>query len=425
MMAEKDLKRGPEKVNLETEKELSAKQLKLSEDLKSGEDEDNSDFEDLSGEFAEQSVSAVPGPSEMVLEASRNLDALVMSTSGSEVRVAVIPLSPTTGNGAEAARSGGDEDYELPDPPMSDDWTAVMWKNNTSNIQVVTKSSYSCEWIKEVLESNIFGYRSDGKALKLEICRNENNKYSISSCSSSVFCFTNDKWDSKLLEVKDLSTHLEMKNVIILLSEKTPDNQLPGQMKDQGDFPVLNLAKHQVTWYENNLKFYNRKIEEMERLVKGSAPRKGHKIGIFSRSSESDFDWLKMELESGCFRDAVKDVRPYYISNRGFQQFVTDVSNSTFGILYHTKNHGRINITDVTDSLYDEELQYMSLMLEKKVIVVVDDLQNGNDEEKSRIRNNQPTIGKTALDLFLFTTDEKKFLEPLVQMRNLINGESK
>lgn len=56
------------------------------------------------------------------------------------------------------------------------------------------------------------------------------------------------------------------------------------------------------------------------------------------------------------------------------------------------------------------------------MIVVVDDLQNGNDEEKSRIRNNQPTIGKTALDLFLFTTDEKKFLEPLVQMRNLING---
>lgn len=92
----------------------------------------------------------------------------------------------------------------------------------------------------------------------------------------------------------------------------------------------------------------------------------GHNIGIFSRSSESDFDWLKMELESGYFRDAVKDVRPYYISNRGFQQFVTDVSNCTFGILYHTKNRGRINITDVTDSLYDEELQYMSLMLGKR-----------------------------------------------------------
>lgn len=392
-MAGKDLKRGSEEMNLENETELSSKHPKLSDwALPVGWSQG---FSFLLEDEKEKS------------EAAEKLDDEFVDLSEEFLE-----------------KPGGDEDYECVEATMSDDWTAMMWRNNLSDLQVVTKSSYSCDWMKEILKSNIFGYPSDGKAEKLHICRN--NKRSVSSRSSVLFCFENDKWDLKLLgEVKDLSSHLGMKKVIILLSEKTPDHRLPGQMKDGGDFPVLNFSRHQVTWYENNLQFYNGKMEKMKRLVKDSAPLKGQKIGIFSRSSESDFEWLKMELESGCFRDAVEDVRSYYISNRGFQQFMTDVSNCSFGILYHTKNRGRINITDVTDSLYDEELQYMSGMLNKEVIVVVDDLQNGNDEEKSRILHSQPTIGEKAKDLFLFTTDEKKFLEPLAKMRNLINGENK
>ncbi|KAM4024032.1 uncharacterized protein ACNLHF_025006 [Anomaloglossus baeobatrachus] len=149
-----------------------------------------------------------------------------------------------------------------------------------------------------------------------------------------------------------------------------------------------------------------------------------HKVGIFSRSSEIDYEWLKKKLESEYFRDAVENVQSYYISNRGFNQFMTNVSNCTFGILYHTKNRGRINITDVTDSLYDEELDYMSRMMNRNVIVVVDDLNNGDNEEKSRILRSQPSIKEKALDMFLFTAEEKKYLEPLMKLRNVINGET-
>ncbi|CAN2390119.1 hypothetical protein PRIEUP_LOCUS155, partial [Pristimantis euphronides] len=131
-----------------------------------------------------------------------------------------------------------------------------------------------------------------------------------------------------------------------------------------------------------------------------------HKLGIFSRSSESDFEWLKILLESGYFRDAVGNVQPYHISNTGFQQFITNVYKCSFGILYHTKNRGRLNITDVTDSLYDEELDFMSRMLNKKVIVVLDDMQD--DSGKSQIQDSQPSIREKASGLFLFTTDEKK-----------------
>lgn len=43
-----------------------------------------------------------------------------------------------------------------------------------------------------------------------------------------------------------------------------------------------------------------------------------------------------------------------------------DLSQCTFGILYHTKNRGRVNITDVEEALYDEELETISAELGKK-----------------------------------------------------------
>ncbi|XP_071978902.1 uncharacterized protein [Engystomops pustulosus] len=308
------------------------------------------------------------------------------------------------------------------------DCSVVKWKNSQSDLWVVTKSpSDSCDWIKDVLTSCIFSdYKTDGKAERFRIYGEESYQRKISSCTCFIFCFGYHQWDSKTSEdVETLSVEVGLKNVMILLIEETSDNVLPEQMKNQEKFPVLNFSIPQITWYKNNLQIYNKKIEEMKNHMKDSSSGKKHKVGIFSRSPEIESDWLKVLLESGYFRDAVEAVQSHYISSRGFRQFTTDVSNCTFGVLYHTKNRGRINITDVTDSLYDEELDYMSTTLNKNLIVVVDDLEKSNAEEKSRILQHQPSIQEKARDLFLFTTEEKKSIKSLIEIKNLLTRSEK
>lgn len=83
----------------------------------------------------------------------------------------------------------------------------------------------------------------------------------------------------------------------------------------------------------------------------------GRVVGIFSRSAPDDYDWLTRALKSS---NLVKESRSVFISNREEHHFRDAVQDCDFTILYHTKNRGRINITNVTDSLYDEQLQYMS-----------------------------------------------------------------
>ncbi|XP_068103329.1 uncharacterized protein [Hyperolius riggenbachi] len=113
-------------------------------------------------------------------------------------------------------------------------------------------------------------------------------------------------------------------------------------------------------------------------------------------------------LTSKNFRDHIQDVRPCLISNNGYQKFKAEVSQCTFGILYHTKNRGRINITDVTDSLYDQELEHLSKQLGKdNVVVVVDDLEDSSDQEEKRIIKSQPSIREYAQQLLLISRADK------------------
>ncbi|XP_040296655.1 uncharacterized protein LOC121008276 [Bufo bufo] len=132
-----------------------------------------------------------------------------------------------------------------------------------------------------------------------------------------------------------------------------------------------------------------------------------HKVGIFSRSADRDFSWLKSLLTSEV-KDHVLSVQSYLISNNGYQQLSEDLSHCTFGILYHTKNNGRVNITDVTDSLYDEELQLLSKTLGKKnTIVIIDDLEDASDQQKRIILHTQPMIADCANDLVLISYEDK------------------
>ncbi|KAM4632419.1 uncharacterized protein O3C94_018922 [Discoglossus pictus] len=134
-------------------------------------------------------------------------------------------------------------------------------------------------------------------------------------------------------------------------------------------------------------------------------------VGIFSRDGQESYQWLIDQLTSPFFKPIVKDVRPVYISNNSAQNFRNEVPKCSFAILYHTKRRGRVNVTDVTDSLYDHELSYLSSVLgRQKVVVVVDDLDNSGPNEKNNILRNQPSIKNLACELFLFSESEKSLL---------------
>lgn len=126
-------------------------------------------------------------------------------------------------------------------------------------------------------------------------------------------------------------------------------------------------------------------------------------MGIFSRDDSRYYQWLSQSLESS---SAVKSVNHCYISNN-FPAFQEEVRNCTFAILYHTTKHGRLNLTNVTDSLYDKELQHLHDKLGKdNVIVVIDDVEDGRKQE-TQILAEQPSIGKLAHGLFLFSEMDK------------------
>lgn len=111
-----------------------------------------------------------------------------------------------------------------------------------------------------------------------------------------------------------------------------------------------------------------------------------------------------------CVRTKIK-ARPVYITN-DMSKFRQEVSGYNFAILYHTKKRGRINITNVTDSLYDEELKFLHNRFEKKnVAVVIDDLEKSDDDEKRRIVEGQKSLSDYARDVFLFTQEDKNHTE--------------
>ncbi|XP_040211692.1 uncharacterized protein LOC120942833 [Rana temporaria] len=131
-----------------------------------------------------------------------------------------------------------------------------------------------------------------------------------------------------------------------------------------------------------------------------------YRVGIFSRSGDDNYQWLVNSLKTAGIGRSI-DVCNVYISNN-YQSYYSEMSRCNFAILYHTKRQGRLNITDVTDSLYDQELRELSDCLgNENVIVVVDDLVDTSNEEKQRILKSQPSIGSLARDLFLFSEQQK------------------
>ncbi|XP_073505104.1 uncharacterized protein [Phyllobates terribilis] len=136
---------------------------------------------------------------------------------------------------------------------------------------------------------------------------------------------------------------------------------------------------------------------------------KPHWVGIFSRSTERDYSWVVKKLRSEEFNSLVLNVKSCFIyNNQNFQEFIEDINQCTVGILYHSKNRGRVNITNVTDSLYDEELETLHMILGKRnVLVVIDDLEDSDGYRKKGILQEQRSIVERAADLLLVSHNDK------------------
>ncbi|XP_063285674.1 putative leucine-rich repeat-containing protein DDB_G0290503 [Pelobates fuscus] len=152
-------------------------------------------------------------------------------------------------------------------------------------------------------------------------------------------------------------------------------------------------------------------------------PSPKHIISIFSRCTDSYYQWLMDKLKGQEFCNMVDDVRAVYISNK-YSEFSREITECTFAILYHSYRWGRINLTDVKDSLYDKELQDLSQRHGRdNVIVVINDIKTTSSEKKLRILENQPSIRRRARKLFLFE-EKNKLPENLEKLREIL-GETK
>ncbi|CAH2308051.1 Hypothetical predicted protein [Pelobates cultripes] len=212
----------------------------------------------------------------------------------------------------------------------------------------------------------------------------EEIREAISKCSYSILHFSK----KNIYDIHFLSL-FEMKKVLVIIDD----------LEDETLQKMLLVQQEQsVTVKEIELDLTMK--ESLNARNKNLNPYPPYNIGIFSRSAESDYKWLQTLLRSEGFRGHVLDMQSFYISNNGFQQFREDVNWCTVGILYHTRNRGGINLTDVVSSLYDNELDYLSQRLGRdNVLVVIDDLEDSGFEEKDRILKNQPTIGRCSVPL--------------------------
>ncbi|XP_073491200.1 interferon-induced very large GTPase 1-like [Aquarana catesbeiana] len=133
-------------------------------------------------------------------------------------------------------------------------------------------------------------------------------------------------------------------------------------------------------------------------------------IGVFSCSENSKFSWLKILLSSKEFGN--HQVIFHQISPGNMKGFHSMVSHCKFGILYHCMDQGYKPLTDMENSLYDEELKYLSTTLGKsRVIVVMDKLGNSDEEAKCWTLENQPSLGMLARDVLLFSKQENTHQE--------------
>ncbi|CAH2308185.1 Hypothetical predicted protein, partial [Pelobates cultripes] len=126
-------------------------------------------------------------------------------------------------------------------------------------------------------------------------------------------------------------------------------------------------------------------------------------VGISSLAPEYHLKWLMDLLQSDPFQEIV-DVR-YLLMTEKRAGWKREADDCTVGILYHTMKCGRFEI-----SKYEEELKYLSKKLGKeRVMVVIDDVEKGDDNEtKKFIDNNQGILSLSTHFLLIPLNNKEK-----------------
>ncbi|XP_068102748.1 uncharacterized protein [Hyperolius riggenbachi] len=308
-------------------------------------------------------------------------------------------------------------------------------KSHDDTRQVMGLLSWSAEveskWLRELLQSSFF-QDVVGDVQHINANDHETIIEKISKTTSLMFYFTKESLStfSSQPNIYEKSFSNDEKRKIVVvdnLDGENSENKVRDLYKNSSiqspstDFFMFRKEEKdtdylahiiQDTEYATEKDEKWKKFQHMigERIKHDDPPcQKLGIVGIFSRSAQIDYAWLEPMLRSDKFQISVDKTRSFYISNNGIKEFYEEVPRCDFGILYHTKNRGRVNISDVTDSLYDHELEFLSTTLGRcNVLVIADDLQNNSLQEKMRILVTQPSIRKHARNLLLVTEEEKK-----------------
>ncbi|OCT64721.1 hypothetical protein XELAEV_18045818mg [Xenopus laevis] len=216
----------------------------------------------------------------------------------------------------------------------------------------------------------------------------------ISDCSSCLLLIPKDNKIEAFLDQMNSISRFLMKG----LPETNQTLRTPAS--SPGDSDAQNKQTNPFDWTTAEL--LKRKDSKMD-FPSGQS----HSVSVFSRCAKNDYKWLVAQLRSEDFGSLVKEVHAVEISN-DFSHFVSALNNCTFAILYHSLNHGCLNITTDTDSLYDKHLEVLSQRLGKeKVIVILDDLKDSSSQEKKSILHEQPNTERYSEALLLFSETEK------------------
>ncbi|XP_053326493.1 uncharacterized protein LOC128501145 isoform X2 [Spea bombifrons] len=326
--------------------------------------------------------------------------------------------------------------YGTPQDPVCD-WSGIMGsqalrgaidlKESKKPIGIISMSADGGKWLETMQLKDGDGQTMRFRHIDISRLDNKRIKEEISECSYWILHVTRETIEdegvlslfiNRALVVFDDPEYTRspelfrtlknawISNVSLMADEEKTDHWF--QVNEEES----QRAEHQLFMTETFLPNKEKIVEEEEALTsakKYQKMRPPYTVGIFSRSIRGDYEWIQALFRSECFRDHITAINSCEISNNGFQRFLEEVSKCTVGILYHTKQRGRINITDVTDSLYDRELQILSDFLGKEnVFVLVDDMDESGPEEKIKILESQPSIGRYAGELLLIAQREKQ-----------------
>ncbi|XP_041431861.1 uncharacterized protein LOC121397887 isoform X2 [Xenopus laevis] len=228
-------------------------------------------------------------------------------------------------------------------------------QNTIKNVAVfywdaLTDVQFLQVWLRKLLPMESMSY--------IPLCAASEDEWKCAASKATCIVFYHSIQSGKSLDETTpyldfcMETHGPFKIIVMVTDLEDSDSVA---VRNKWDLSWYNLCHLLLVTKDEMTKFYSTnkglRTGEREKMLEAELLTRPHRIGIFSRSAESDYQWLLSLLQSE-FSDVVHEVRPCNISNIGAK-----VSQCTVAILYHSMNRGEVN---------NEELKYMSDILGKE-----------------------------------------------------------